>query len=142
MGQLFIEDLVASGEFVSVIFSCDGTNANRAAIRMITRELQNYDKLLLFTIICNAHGVNNAGRCGLGNYTYGEILRRSHVFDAARDRKIPTLVDRALRDTTNCPIGDKCVGGHTGPGIPGEAPVPLLAGDGEVGRKSFLQHLP
>ena len=100
MHKLFIEDLVSSGTFKTVIFSCDGTNANRAAIRMMTSELQKHGNLLIFTSICNSHAINNAAKWGLGNYPYGAMLRSSHVFDAARKRDIPLLVDRCLRDAT------------------------------------------
>ena len=86
--KLFIQDLVASGTFKTVISSCDGTNAKRAAIRMMTSELQRHDNLLIFTSICNSHAINNAEKRGLGSYPYGAMLRSPHVFDSERERGI------------------------------------------------------
>ena len=116
IATLFIEDLVPSGQFRSVILSCDGANANRADVRMLTSELRKRDKLLIFTSICNAHAANNATRWSLGKYPYGSMLRSSHAFDDASDRGIFLLVDRNIQDMD-------------------QQRIPALADNGEVDRE-------
>ena len=68
-----IEDLVASGTAKTITPNCDGTNANNIAIRMITSELRNLPNLLVFANICDAHGLINSPKWGLGVIPTGPL---------------------------------------------------------------------
>ena len=93
--ELFVEDLLHDGRSKRIVFSCDGANANQAAIRMLTSDLRR-NKKLLFTNICAAHGSNNAVRWSLADCPCASMLRAAHVYDAVRNKGTPGTVSRFL----------------------------------------------
>ena len=64
---------VDSGSYLFI--NRDGVNTNRKAVRMITSELHRYPDLLGQWNVCDARGVNNAARGGLGVFGKGRIIR-------------------------------------------------------------------
>ena len=108
-GWVVFSDVVWVGAYFTTVghITSDGTNSNRAAIRMMTSELQKWPKLLVFTSICSARGVNNASRWGLGDYPYGSMLRAADVFDAVRGRKVSHLVSKCMINNPLRSLSDK-----------------------------------
>ena len=81
---LYLEDLLSNGGGRFLIIKRYGPNTNRAAVKMLTSELQPKKELLAVNQICVAHSLNNIGLGGLCNFPYGSILRTSHVCEARR----------------------------------------------------------
>lgn len=94
--DMFITQFVESGAVKILMLNCDGANANKAAIRLLTSELSIYPNLLVLSNICAAHTINNSSKWGLGDFPYGEFLRHARVFGAVRKRNIPDLVKKLL----------------------------------------------
>ena len=71
VSDLLIRELTASEGFKALLVSCDGCNANLAALRLLSSELQIHPTLLVLPVICASHGVNNSAKWGMGNFGYG-----------------------------------------------------------------------
>ena len=95
--SLFIDELLSKPGFKLLLLNCDGANTNRKAVRMIMAELQPKRDLLVLVNFCASHGVNNAVRWGLGQFSYGNVLRCCHVLQSVKNRNFPSHVRKCLR---------------------------------------------
>ena len=100
ISDIFVIELLGSGDRKGTMINCDGASVNKAAIRMLTREMQKNPQLLVFSDIFDAHKMTNSLPWGVGGYSYGSVLRTAHVFGAIRDSRIPDLVRTCLRNAT------------------------------------------
>ena len=64
---------------------------------MIVAELQNRRKLLVVTILCAAHALDNCSIWGLGDFPFGSLLRAAHLFEARRLAGLGEYVSAVLR---------------------------------------------
>ena len=85
---------MSCGGFKTIVLNCDGPNGNKAAIRILTSDLQIYDRLLIFANICSARSINNSDKLGLRDYSYGSAIRNPRVSDSVRDSGVLPLDHR------------------------------------------------
>ena len=97
INELFLDELTSTPGFKLLLINCDGANTNKKAVRMLMSELQPRRELLSVVIFCAAHGLNNAVRWGLGLFSYGNILRLSHVLQSVKHRRFEAHVKAKLR---------------------------------------------
>ena len=96
IGGIYIKEIVERDIFNAIVIRCDGPSVNKCAYRMLTRELQKFGKLIVFSNICSSRGINNSIRWGLGVFPYGGLLRSAHVFGAVKDRATKQLLPKYL----------------------------------------------
>ena len=68
LSDLHIDDLLAGAGFRFPIIKTDGANVNKAAMKMITAELQNRRGPLVVEILCAIHALNNSTILGAGRF--------------------------------------------------------------------------
>ena len=54
--------------------------------------------MIVYANIFTGHVVNSSSKWGLGDYPYGNVIRQARVFDAVKDRNLPGLVRKILRE--------------------------------------------
>ena len=86
--QISISDLTEKAGFCVLMISCDSANVNKAALKTLFAALHQKKTLLCVPQFCVLHALNNSTKWGLGTFSYGSLLRLSHMLEAVRHRNV------------------------------------------------------